>query len=74
MLIQIVVAVVDHVLQNADDLVGNAVHANTFPDGILAGEQLFLDVRADKRHTSVGKILSLAEATPSANSMRRMRG
>ena len=62
-LVQVVVAVVDDVFQNAHDLVGDAVHADALADRILAGEKLLLGVGSDKSDAGVGEVLRFAEGT-----------
>ena len=61
MLVQVVVTVVDDVLQNAHNLVGDAVHPNALADRILAGKEFLLGVGSDEGDAGVGEILSFAE-------------
>ena len=63
MLVQIVVAVVDHVFQHADDLIGNTIDADALANGILAGKELLLDVGADECDTSMREVVGLAKCT-----------
>ena len=56
-LIQIVVAIVDDVFQDAYDLVRDAIHANVFANRVLSGKKLLLGVRADSTGGEVGGVI-----------------
>ena len=60
-LVQVVIAVVNHVFEYAHDLVRDSVHANALADRILAGKKFLLDVRTDKSDAGVGEVLGFAE-------------
>src|ERR1700730_1636871 len=62
-LVQVVITVVDDMFQDADDLVGDAVHTNALADRILTGKKLLLGVGSDKSHARVSEVLSFAEGS-----------
>ena len=59
--IHVVVTVRDHVLEHADDLVGNAVNAHRLADRILAGKKFLLHIVAEQRHPAMAEIFLLAK-------------
>src|SRR5207302_411598 len=60
-LVDVVVAILDLVFEDADNLIGDAVDADLLTDGVLAGEEFLLRVGADDRYTSVGEVVGFAE-------------
>ena len=59
--IHIVVTVGDHVLEHANDLIGNAVNAHRLPDRILAGEKFLFHVVAEDGDAAVSEVLLFAK-------------
>ncbi len=57
----------NHVLQDANHLVGNAIDANAFADGILPGKQLLLHVISENSDAAMGEVFLLAKETSFAH-------
>ena len=60
-LVDVVVTVLDLVLEDADDLIRDAVDADLLSDGVLAGEKFLFRVGADYGYAGVGEVVCLAE-------------
>ena len=61
--VHVFVAILNDVLEHADDLIGNAVEPHLFAKRVLPGEQLLLDVGAQDGDTAARVFVEVGEET-----------
>src|SRR5947209_8666056 len=65
--VHIVFAVRQHLFDDADYLIGNAINTNALANGVLAREYFLLNVGADYRNSHVREILLIIKECPFAH-------
>src|SRR6266853_4017850 len=61
--IDVVITILNQTLENADNRVGNAAHADAFADSILSREEFLFHVRTQHRHPGVSEVILVGKKT-----------